>query len=91
MTRPSDRDEARLRAALDLWRDDAEREAARVDVHGDLADRVVGEALRRSQAAPPPTAARWYAAAAPRPGPDRHRRRSRGHDSATPRTALGSS
>jgi len=56
-----------LQDAFDLWREDAARAAARVDVYGDLAERVVasvehGDAPMATPAGP--AAARWYAAAA---------------------------
>jgi antirestriction protein ArdC len=54
-----------LGAALDLWREDTARAAARVDVTGKLADRVVAAA---EQGRPPmtlvPAGTRVYAAAA---------------------------
>lgn len=53
-----------LEEAMDVWREDAERAAMRVDVHGALADRIVADVERRGPSAGVPTAARWYAAAA---------------------------
>ena len=60
-----------LEDAMALWREDAARAAARVDVHGDLADRVVAGVLDRPTpvgaprtTAPRSSAARWYAMAA---------------------------
>ena len=53
-----------LREALDLWREDAQRAAERIDVRGDLADRIVAAAERGQPPAIVPAGARWYAAAA---------------------------
>jgi len=55
-----------LREALDLWREDAARTAARLDVTGALAERIVAEAAteRNRPLAVAPAGARWYAAAA---------------------------
>ena len=55
---------ADLDAALDLWREDTARAAARIDVTGDLADRVVAAAERGRPLALAPAGARIYAAAA---------------------------
>ena len=54
-----------LQDAMDLWREDAQRAAEGIDIHGDLADRVVADALRRPQlVSEAPAGALWYAAAA---------------------------
>ncbi len=53
-----------LRAALDLWREDATRAADDVDVGGELADRVVAAVQEGRPLAIVPAGARWYAAAA---------------------------
>jgi hypothetical protein len=55
---------ADLRAALDLWREDTARAAERIDVTGDLADRVVAAAERGHPLTLVPAGARLYAAAA---------------------------
>lgn len=55
---------ADLDAALDLWRDDTARAAARIDVTGDLAERVVAAAERGRPPTLAPAGARIYAAAA---------------------------
>ena len=56
-----------LEDAFELWREDAARTAQRIDVHGDLADRIVAavendDPLRLAGASI--RGARWYAAAA---------------------------
>ncbi|MDJ0520889.1 MAG: hypothetical protein QNJ90_02325 [Planctomycetota bacterium] len=61
---PPEDDAQDLRAALDLWREDAARTASSVDVNGDLADRVVAAAEHGRPFAVVPAGARWYAAAA---------------------------
>ena len=53
-----------LRAALDVWREDAARTAERLDVTGALADRIVSTAEQGRPLAAVPSGARWYAAAA---------------------------
>ncbi len=53
-----------LQEAFDLWREDAGRAADRIDVTGDLADRVVAAAREGRPLAIAPAGARWYAAAA---------------------------
>lgn len=77
MSRPKD-EFPDLADAMDLWREDTERVVARIDVHGalaegDLADRVVAEALAArssslssslSMRGPSPARVRAYAAAA---------------------------
>ena len=50
--------------ALAVWREDAQRTADAVDVHGDLADRIVAELPARAPALRPSRAPTWYAAAA---------------------------
>ncbi len=53
-----------LADAFDLWREDAARTAQGIDVHGDLADRIVAAVEARPAPRVVSTAARWYAAAA---------------------------
>lgn len=49
---------------LALWREDVQRTAERVDVHGSLADRIVAAAQQPDPSLSLVPAARWYAAAA---------------------------
>ena len=50
--------------AFALWREDAERTAEQVDVHGALADRIVAGVAQPDPSIAPMRAARWYAVAA---------------------------
>lgn len=53
-----------LADAFDLWREDAARTARGIDVHGNLADRIIAAVEARPAPRVVSTAARWYAAAA---------------------------